>query len=405
MTPDRPDIVVIGAGVVGLGTALDLTRRRPRARIAVVEAEPHVAAHQSGHNSGVIHAGLYYPPGSRKATLCNEGREAMYRFCAERGVPVRNCGKLVVASDQDDAARLRDILDRGCANGLDGLTWLDDADAIRGHEPNVDAVAAIHVPQTGVVDFAAVARAMADALAETGRVTVTTGAAVRALHPRAREVTVETTRGEIRTSFVVACAGLQADRLAIAGGLDPGAVIVPFRGEYMELQPAARPLVRNLIYPTPDPRYPFLGVHFTRMIDDRVEVGPNAVLALSRTGYRRDDIDWRDVRTTLGDRGFRRFAAHHWRTGVTEMVRSLSREQMWRAMRRMVPTVKRCDVVPGRAGVRAMAIGRDGRMVDDFQIVAADRQVHVISAPSPAATASLALGRWIAGEVAARLGD
>jgi L-2-hydroxyglutarate oxidase len=387
------DVAVIGGGIVGVATALAL-RRMTRATVTVLEAESHLATHQTGRNSGVIHAGLYYKPGSLKARNCTAGREALYRYCAEHGVPAERCGKLVVATTSEELPALDELERRGRANGLRGLRRLS-AGELDEVEPEVRGLAGLLVPETGIVDFAQVTAALAGDLRRLDG-EVRTDARVLSLARSGSDTVVSTASGEVRCRFVIACAGLQADRVARRCGVDPGVRIVPFRGEYWELAPERRGLVRNLIYPVPDPRFPFLGVHFTRKISGAVEAGPNAVLALRREGYRKTSFSLRDTAAVLSAPAFWRLAARYWRTGMAEMWRSASRRAFARALQRLVPEVTAADLRPGGAGVRAQALDDAGNLLDDFHIVEADRQIHVLNAPSPAATASLAIGEHLA---------
>lgn len=394
----RYDVVIIGGGIVGLAAARALLARGAR-RLVVLEAEAEVGAHQSGHNSGVIHSGLYYRPGSLKASNCAAGRDAMYRYCEEAGIPHRRCGKLVVATRESELPALEELRRRGEANGLQDLRLLD-AEALRELEPAVDAIAGLWVREAGIVDYGAVTRSFRRDVEEAGG-EVRTGARVLGVVARDGALHLATTAGDVAARNVVNCAGLQSDRVARMCGVEPGLRIVPFRGEYYELTPEARPLVRNPVYPVPDPAFPFLGVHLTPTIDGRVEAGPNAVLAFRREGYRKSDLSLRDLADTLGYRGFRRLARRHWRAGAVELARSLSKTLFVRDLRRLVPALSADQVVPGKSGVRAQAVDGDGRLLDDFRIVYGERSVHVLNAPSPAATASLAIGE----EIAARLVD
>jgi len=382
------DVAVVGAGLVGLATARALAASGRS--VVVLEAEPAVAEHQSGHNSGVIHAGLYYRPGSLKARLCVEGRERLYAFCRERGIACEQCGKVVVATTAAEVQRLGELEQRGLANGLAGLTRLTPQQ-IREHEPHASGLAGLFVPQTGVVDFAGVARAIAAELPD-----VRTGHRVLSARVDGDAVTVETSRGTVRALALVTCAGLQADRVARACGHEPRCRIVPVRGEFWRLRAAAEHLVRHLIYPVPDPSLPFLGVHLTRRVTGVVEAGPNAVLALNRHGYRRGRPRAADAVELLTWSGAWRMAARHWRTGVVQAGRSLSRRASARALRALVPELEPGDLVAGPRGVRAMAVDPDGTLVDDFRIERSVRAVHVLNAPSPAATACLAIGRYVA---------
>ena len=398
----RPfDFVVAGGGIVGLATARALARGGAR-RVAVLEAEREVGAHQSGHNSGVVHSGLYYRPGSLKARLCVEGRLALERYCAERGVAFERCGKLVVATRPDELPRLEGLEQRGLANGLTGVRRLP-AEAIREHEPHATGLAALHVPETGIVDFPAMCRELATDVVVAGGA-VLTDHAVRAARRDGGEVVVETVAGEVRARVLVGCAGLHADRLARACGVEPLVRIVPFRGEYHLLAPARRALVRHLVYPVPDPRFPFLGVHFTRRVNGEIEAGPNAVLALARHGYSWGRVSARDLAETIAWPGFWRLASRHAGHALGEVHRSLDRHAFASALRRLVPELRDGDLAPARAGVRAQALARDGSLVDDFHLVRGERQLHVLNAPSPAATASLAIGEWIAAQAEAMAG-
>lgn len=373
------DVLVVGGGIVGLGTALALCSRKT---VAVVEAEARVAEHQTGHNSGVIHSGLYYKPGSAKARNCAAGRELMYRFCEENGVPHERCGKLVVATSEAEIPALEEITRRGTANGLVGLERLSP-EQMREIEPHVRGVAGLRVRETGIVNYRAVSDVYARKIAEAG-IAVHTGARFLGCKREADGIVAETTQGTVRAKLLVNCAGLHSDRVARLCGVDPGVKIVPFRGEYYELKPTAEHLCRHLIYPVPDPRLPFLGVHFTRMIGGGVECGPNAVLAFRREGYRFRDASLRDLFEYATYGGFWRMARRFWLTGAYEMYRSLSRRAFWHALRTLIPDVGFHDIVPAGAGVRAQAVAPDGKLVDDFFIRQADRMIHVSSCCPPA---------------------
>ncbi len=388
------DVVVVGGGIVGLATALALLGRRPGTSLVVLEKEERLAAHQTGRNSGVIHSGLYYKPGSLKAATCTRGRGLLERFCEEHGVRFERCGKVVVATRDDEVPRLEELERRGRANGLAGVRRVGPAE-LREREPHAAGIAALVVPETGIVDYAEVARAYAKEVARRGG-EVRTGARVTGVRRREGGVVVESTAGEVQARVMVACAGLASDRVARMAGLQSGVSIVPFRGEYWMLAPAREDLVRHLVYPVPDPAFPFLGVHFTRRIGGGVEAGPNAVLALAREGYRRGAFDARDAWDVARWPGFWRMARRHWRAGLAEQARSLSRAAFARACAALVPEVRAEDLAPGGAGVRAQAVARDGALVDDFAIAEAERMVHVLNAPSPAATASLAIGEDVA---------
>jgi L-2-hydroxyglutarate oxidase LhgO len=394
---NRYDIGIIGAGLIGLATADAVSRAHRDASIIVVDQADRVAAHQSSHNSGVIHSGLYYAPGSLKASLCVAGRDLMYSFCDEYGIPHHRSGKLVIASDPSEIPALDELERRGRANGLAGMTRLDAA-GIREVEPEAVGITALHVPDAGVVDYSLIAEALASNLTDRA-VAIATGTAVVGIEHGETDVTIQTDRDPISTGVLINCAGLHSDRVASMAGIEPSVRIVPFRGEYYRLSDDAAGLVRSLIYPVPDPRFPFLGVHFTRRIDGTVEVGPNAVLALGREHYRDAPPDWKDVRETLRFRGFRRLAWTHWRSGTRELVRSRSGRLYARDASRLVPGIKADHLLPGGAGVRAQAVTADGALVDDFVIERAGRTIHVVNAPSPGATACLAIGRHIADEL------
>jgi L-2-hydroxyglutarate oxidase LhgO len=396
------DVVVIGAGIVGLATARRLLLDRPGLRVAVVEQEPQVAAHQSGHNSGVVHAGLYYAPGSLKARLCREGKAELESYCARRGIAIERVGKLVVAVSDEELGRLDALHARATANGVPGLE-LVDAGRISDIEPHAAGIRALWSPTTAIVDFRAVAMAFADDVRSEGG-TIDTDRGVTGIDAGDGGVIVRTTRGDVPARVVVACAGLWADRVAAMTGDDRDAPrIVPFRGDYYTLTPDARRLVRGLIYPVPDPRFPFLGVHFTRRIDGDVWAGPNAVLAFKRTGYRRRDISFPDLAGTLTYPGFVRLAGKYLRTGLAEMWRDWSKPAFLGELQRYLPDLRADQIVFGPSGVRAQALARDGTLVDDFDFGGSGRVLHVRNAPSPAATASLAIAGVIAANVAERL--
>jgi len=397
---DRFDLVVVGGGIVGLATALALGREKGLS-LAVLESEPRLADHQTGHNSGVIHSGLYYRPGSLKAKLCREGREALVPFCEQHGIPFENCGKVVVASEEAELGRLADLEKRGRENGLDGVKRIGPGE-LAEREPHVRGVAGLWVPQTGIVDFRRVAEAMGAAILEQGG-EIRTSSRVLGIRRQGGGRLLETRLGPVSCRHLVTCGGLHSDRLARMDGQRPAVRILPFRGEYHALRPERRHLVRNLIYPVPDPRFPFLGVHFTRRITGEVECGPNAVLALKREGYRKRDVSPVDISGMLAWPGSWRMASRYWRTGLHEVVRSFSRRKFARALRKLVPEVEPADIRPAGAGVRAQAVGRDGKLVDDFEIVSTEGAIHVLNAPSPAATASLAIGGHIAGMVRRQL--
>ncbi|MEL6616334.1 MAG: L-2-hydroxyglutarate oxidase [Bacteroidota bacterium] len=395
-----PRVVIIGGGIVGLATARALVRSGRPLAITLVEKEDALATHQTGRNSGVLHAGLYYRPGSRKARLCREGKAAMETYCTEHGIPWTRCGKLVVAVTPDEVPRLNALAERAVANGVEVEPLAPEA--MREREPHVAGVAALWVAETGVVNYGVVARTLADELRASG-VEIRTGARVVGGRETAAGVVVETTAGEVEGDVLINCAGLYADRVARLFGLSPEVLLVPFRGEYADLAPEAHDLVRGLIYPVPDPAFPFLGVHLTRTIDGHVHAGPSAALAFSREGYRFSALRPADLAESLSAASVRRLMRQHWRMGAAELGRSLSLTAFWRAARRLVPDLKREHVARGPSGVRAQAVRPDGTLADDFVIEATDRAVHVINAPSPAATASLAIGGEIASLALARL--
>ncbi|RMH16771.1 MAG: L-2-hydroxyglutarate oxidase [Acidobacteria bacterium] len=396
----RYDVAVVGGGIVGLATAMALLESGRRSLVAL-EAEAALARHQSGRSSGVIHSGLYYRPGSLKARTCIAGRRALYAFCAEHGVPVARCGKLVVAADDGELEALAQLQERARGNGLEGIERLDPA-GIRAREPHARGAGGLWVPQTGVVDFARVVRAMAGVVVAAGG-EVRTGARLKAVRRQAGGLRLHTTAGIVRCAVLVACAGLQSDRVARLCGLRPALRIVPFRGEYYEVAGERRDLVRGLIYPVPDPRLPFLGVHLSRTIDGRLKAGPNAVLALARQGYGRLSASPRDVLSILTFPGFWRLARRHARSGVDELRRSWSKRRFAAAVARLVPAIRPPDLVRSSCGIRAQAVDAAGRLIDDFRIAAGPRSLHVLNAPSPAATASIAIGREVAGRALALL--
>jgi L-2-hydroxyglutarate oxidase len=397
----RYDVLVVGGGIVGLATALRLQQRRPGLRIAILEKEAELATHQTGHNSGVLHAGLYYQPGSLKARLVREGKAAIESFAEAHDIPFERCGKLVVAVDGAELDRLAALRERATANGVPGLEEVGP-ERIRELEPHAAGIRGLWSPETGIIDFRRVALAMADDL-RSGGADILAGHEVRDIDVRTNEVIVSTGSGDFSTAQLVACAGLHADRVAAMGGDHSGPRIVPFRGDYYTLSVDARPLVRGLIYPVPDPRFPFLGVHFTKRIDGAVWAGPNAVLAFALEGYRRRDIRPLELLATLTDRGFLRLASRYLRTGLTEMWRDWWKPAFVRELQRYVPEIRSDQLRFGPAGVRAQALSHDGTLVDDFVLGGHARVLHVRNAPSPAATSSLAIGSMLADEAFKRL--
>ncbi|HET9000191.1 MAG TPA: L-2-hydroxyglutarate oxidase [bacterium] len=392
------DVVIVGGGIVGLATALALIEDRPQIRLAVLEKEGRVGAHQTGHNSGVIHSGIYYRPGSFKARLCVDGSKRMGRFCQDHGIRVERCGKVIVATSADELRRLDDLYSRGVANDVPGVEKIGP-ERLRELEPHAAGLGAVYSPGTSIVDFGEVARTAA-AIIREHNVELALSTEVTRVIEAGDELRIETNRGDWRATYLINCAGLHSDDVARKSGIVPDVRIIPFRGEYYLLRRDRQSLVRGLIYPVPDPQFPFLGVHFTRTVHGEVEAGPNAVLAFAREGYTMGRIDVRELWEILRYRGFWSMGRRYWRTGIYEFRRSLSVIAFVRSLRRLVPELRVEDVVRGSAGVRAQAVTQDGRLVDDFRIVEAPRAIHVLNAPSPAATASLSIGRYIAARAA-----
>ena len=398
------DLTIIGAGIVGLATALRVTQTHPGTRLLVLDKESQIAQHQTGHNSGVIHSGLYYRPGSVKAATCVTGRKALLDFCDRNGVPYEICGKTVVATSQDEVPRLEELYRRGLANGLKGIEALGQ-EKLKEFEPHATGVKGLHVPETGIIDYKKVAEAYARNIRASGG-DIRTSHRVIAMLQRDGETVLQTSGGDYRTRHVINCGGLQSDLIANMLHAEDSAIeeahqIIPFRGEYYKLAPEKYSLVRNLIYPVPDPAFPFLGVHFTRMINGGVEAGPNAVFAFAREGYRKSDINVRDIARTLFFKGFWAMAGKYWQTGCGELYRSLSKSAFVRALQKLLPEITEKDLIPGGSGVRAQAVSARGALVDDFVIRQSRNAIHVLNAPSPGATASLAIGQSIS-EMAAK---
>jgi L-2-hydroxyglutarate oxidase len=396
---NKSEVLLVGAGILGLAVARELLTRSPGVSLTVLEKEDAIARHQTGHNSGVIHSGIYYAPGSLKAELCVEGARLMYEFCAEKGIPTERCGKVIVAADESQIPRLEELKRRGEANGVPGLAEIG-ADRLAELEPNVVGVRALHSPETGIVDFKLVARALADEVVERGG-RILTAYAVTGISSNGAGAHVSTTRGEFSAGRLVTCAGLHSDRLAVMTGAPNTPRIVPFRGTYYALSERARSLVNGLVYPVPDPAFPFLGVHFTKQISGEMWAGPNAVLAFAREGYRLRDLRRRDLWETLSYAGFRRMVRRYWRTGLTEAWGEVSKRAFVAAMRKQVPAVGLADLGARHAGVRAQAVAEDGTLLDDFWLDEAPSVTHIRNAPSPAATSSLALARRIVDVVGA----
>jgi len=387
------DITIIGGGIVGLATALELTKRYPQRKLAILEKEDRLAAHQTGHNSGVIHSGIYYKPGSLKAQTCVAGAKAIIAFCQQHDIPYEVCGKVVVATSPAELPRLEELHRRGTANGVEGMEMIGP-ERLREIEPHATGARALHVPTTGIIDFPRVAQTYARLIQEKGG-DLRLRHELRGIVRADGGLILETSQESIHSKFMINCGGLHCDRIARLAGAQPDLQIVPFRGEYYTIAPLRRTLVKNLIYPVPDPAFPFLGVHFTRTIDGLVEAGPNAVLAFAREGYKKSDFDARDLRETLTFSGFRKMARTYWRTGLGEMFRSFSKQAFLAALQRLLPELTLGDLQPGGSGVRAQAISSQGALVDDFMISVTGSALHVLNAPSPGATASLAIGKMI----------
>ena len=394
------DITIVGAGIVGLATAYHLSCERPELKVAIVEKEAQPAAHQTGHNSGVIHSGIYYQPGGSKAINCRRGYHYLLDFAREHNIPHEVCGKVIVATRDWERAPLQRILEIGQANGLDGIRLMT-AQECREIEPYVQAVQAIWVPQSGIIDYAAVTRKYLE-ITQERNLTPYFGQAVQDIETRADGVYTTTDETELHSQLLINCAGLYADKIARMTMPEIDLQIIPFRGEYYELVPERQHLVNNLIYPVPNPNFPFLGVHYTRMIHGGIEAGPNAVLAFSREGYSRWDVNWEELMETLRYPGFQRIALRYWRDGLNELYRSYSKAAFVRALQHLIPEVGEADLQRGGAGVRAMAADPKGNLIDDFLFLEKDRVINVCNAPSPAATASLAIGKTVAGKALKR---
>src|SRR4051812_29341466 len=388
----KTDVLIVGGGIVGLATAYHLTRKHPQRKVTLLEKAPSLALHQTGRNSGVLHSGIYYKPGSLRATNCRTGKLAMERFCAEQGIPYEICGKVIVALDESELPAMERIFERGQQNGVN-CRVIDKAE-LAEIEPHTAGIRAIHVPEAGIVDYPGVCAKLAELIRNAGG-EIHCETRVTGLANQNGGLVVNSTRGDFDAQYAVNCAGLYSDRVAKLSGQKVDPKIVPFRGEYFELKPEAQRLCKHLIYPVPDPSFPFLGVHFTRMIHGGIECGPNAVLAFAREGYRKRDITIGDLFDTLTYPGFLRMAAKYWRTGMGEMWRSFSKRAFVKALQRLVPDIREEHLVTAPSGVRAQSLGRDGSLIDDFLILETDRVVNVCNAPSPAATASLNIGSLI----------
>ena len=393
MPDHKTDLLIIGAGIVGLATALEATRRFPDLQVTVVDKEDRVAAHQTGHNSGVIHSGVYYKTGSLKARNCVAGAASMKRFCQEHGVPYEECGKLIVATSPDELPRLEQLMQRGIANGVPGLRMLEPGQ-FREFEPHLSGLRALLVPSTGIVDYTAVALKYAELIRQAGG-EIILRAQVTGLRSDNAGNIVETKAGNFRAPYVINCAGLYSDTISRMADVETDLEIIPFRGEYYEVKPERRHLVRGLIYPVPDPRFPFLGVHFTRRVNGSIEAGPNALLAFRREGYTGSTVDLTEAVETLSYPGFWKMARKYWRKGLEEQYRSWLKPAFVRSLQKMIPELKENDYAPGGSGVRAQAVDRNGNLVDDFHFVHGKGMIHVCNVPSPAATASLEIGREV----------
>jgi len=389
---NQSDIIIIGGGIVGLATAYQLIQKHPQRSLKILEKEAELAAHQTGHNSGVIHSGIYYKPGSLKASNCRTGKQLLQEFCDREGIRYEICGKVIVATDESELDRLQNLFERGVANGVN--CRMIDARQLKELEPHCRGIRAVHIPESGIVSYRQVCQRLAARITEKGN-RVVTGARVTSLLEQETGVLVRSNAGEFHAQYVVNCAGLHSDRVAALSGRAPSVKIIPFRGEYYKVKPEAEQFCRNLIYPVPDPQFPFLGVHFTRMIEGGVECGPNAVLAYAREGYRKQDINLRDLLETLAYPGFRKLALKHWRMGLGEMWRSYNKHAFVKALQRLVPDIRAEHLFPVPAGIRAQAIAPDGKLVDDFAIDEQKRLISILNAPSPAATAGLSIGRMI----------
>ncbi|TWT49969.1 L-2-hydroxyglutarate oxidase LhgO [Thalassoglobus neptunius] len=393
------DVAIVGGGIVGLATAFELMQRFPKKRIVILEKESQIAMHQSGHNSGVLHSGIYYKPGTYRAKNCRDAKLAMQKFCDEEGIPYELCGKVIVATDDSETERLQDIYERGIANGVN--CEIIDRSRLLEIEPHAAGVRAIHVPEAGIVDYRLVCERLAKRLTEAGH-RIWLNAEVTAIRQEPSQVIIVSSQGELSADFLVTCGGLWADRLISLSHQRPEAPIVPFRGEYFYLTPDAEHLCRGLIYPVPDPKFPFLGVHFTKTIHGGVECGPNAVFAFARDGYRKVDVRLRDLSQSLSHIGFLKLAARNWKAGLDEMWRSWNKSAFVTALQKLIPDIQKEHLIAAPAGVRAQALGRDGMLLDDFLFQESDRIVHVGNAPSPAATSSLNIGRLIVDKLSSK---
>jgi L-2-hydroxyglutarate oxidase len=389
------DVVIIGGGIIGLATGLQLKKQNPKLSITLLEKEDGVSKHQTGNNSGVIHSGIYYKPGSNKAINCKEGYDMLLNYCKDKNIPFDLCGKIIVATKEEELERLTNIYDRGIENGLIGIKYLNEKE-IKEHEPNCSGIKGIWVPQTGIIDYKVVAESYANDFKTLGG-KLLLGKKVTDVKSEGEICTVFCKEEKYEARLIINCAGLYCDKIAHYTGLGKEIKIIPFRGEYYQLKPNAAKLVKNLIYPVPDPKFPFLGVHFTRRITGEIEAGPNAVLAYKREGYKKSDINLGELFESLTWRGFRKVAIKYWRMGMHEVYRSYSKSSFTKALQELIPSVKKSDLEVGGAGVRAQACHKDGTLLDDFYFAQTDNMIHVLNAPSPAATSSLSIGKKISG--------
>jgi L-2-hydroxyglutarate oxidase len=387
------DIVIIGGGIVGLATAFRILEKHPGLQLAILEKEPDIATHQTDRNSGVIHSGIYYKPGSDKALNCRKGHGMLLDFCREENIPYELCGKVIIATEDKELPVMHSIFERGQQNGLSGIKILK-ASEVKEIEPYCTAISGIWVPQAGIIDFRLVAEKLATLINVAGS-KIINGFKVEKLIEKSDRIVIHSAHNKIESSYAIACAGLYSDHLARMAGLVPPHQIVPFRGEFYQLTPGAEKYVRGLIYPVPDVNFPFLGVHLTKRIRGGVEAGPNAVLAFRREGYEHFDVHWRELVEALRYRGFHKLARLHWRKGIDEMVRSFSSAAFLKSLQRLIPDLKKTDIVRSRTGVRAQALDRNGKLVDDYVIMHQDRMIHLLNAPSPAATSALSIGEYL----------
>lgn len=388
------DVIIIGGGIVGLASAWNLLQQQPGLKVVVLEKEAEVAAHQTGHNSGVIHSGIYYKPGSLKAQNCIGGYHMLIDFCKQHGIPFDLCGKLIVATEEWELPLMENVYTRGLENGLDKISIIEK-DRLKEFEPHMRGIRAIHVPYTGIIDYTEVSLKLAELIKLAGG-QIYTSQKANDIHMSENGVEVITDTRTYQAKLLVNCAGLYCDKVAEMAGEQPDTRIIPFRGEYYMLKPEKRSLVKNLIYPVPDPNFPFLGVHFTRMIDGGVEAGPNAVFAFKREGYHKSDVDLVEMFESLAWPGFQKVATKYWKTGMGEFYRSFSKTAFTKALQKFIPEVQEDDLIPAEAGVRAQACDRTGGLIDDFKIIEKQRAIHILNAPSPAATSSLSIGKTIA---------